>query len=297
VRITQNMMSRNVLSDLENVTDKLNRTQQKLSSGKELTQPSDDPFGTSRALQLRADLAQNQQYQKNVSEANSWQSVTDTALSNVSDDLLRVRDLVVQAANDTTGASARSDIAAEITQLIDSIKTAGNTQYAGRYVFAGSATTTQPYQVGASDAYSGNAEVLKREIGPGVQIDLNQTGIGVLGDTSTGLLASLRGIVTDLQNNNGAALQNNDLSALDTAVDAISNARAIVGASQNRLSTANTRLQDLEQTTTQLLSNTEDADMAKTMVDFSTQTAVYQSALRAGAQIIQPSLMDFLSSS
>jgi flagellar hook-associated protein 3 FlgL len=77
-------------------------------------------------------------------------------------------------------------------------------------------------------------------------------------------------------------------------VDSVSTARAVVGASQNRLATASSRLQDLQQTATSLLSDTEDADMAKTMVDFSTQSAVYQSALRAGAQIIQPSLMDFL---
>src|SRR5205807_2333685 len=208
VRITQNMLSRNLLSDLQGDMDKLSATQQKLSSGKELTQPSDDPFGTSRALQYRADLAQNQQYQRNVDEANSWQSVTDTALSKISDSLLRVRDLVVQGANDTSGQSARSDIAAEITQLIDSIKAEGNTQYAGRYVFAGSATTTQPYQMGASDTYSGNAEVMKREIGPNVRIDLNQTGITVLGDTNSGLLKTLRTVVADLQANNGAALQN-----------------------------------------------------------------------------------------
>src|SRR5262249_50374445 len=138
---------------------------------------------------------------------------------------------------------------------------------------------------------------MQREIGPNVRIDLNQTGIGVLGDTNNGLLKTLRTIVTDLQTNNGAALQNTDLQAIDTAVFTISNAQAVNAASQTRLQAANSRLQELEQPTTQLLSNTEDADMAKTLVDFSTQQAVYQSALRAGAQIIQPSLMDFLSTS
>jgi flagellar hook-associated protein 3 FlgL len=297
VRITQNMLNRTLLSDLQNVQGKLSHTQQELSSGKSLMQPSDDPFATSRALQLQNELAQNEQYQRNVSEANSWQSVTDTALGNINDDVQRARDLVVQAANDTSGTSARNDIAAEITQLIDSIKTSGNTQYAGRYVFSGSATLTQPYTTGASDAYGGNAEVVKREIGPNVQIDLNQPGISVIGDTNTGILNTLRTIVNDLQSNNGQALQTTDLQNLDAAVDSISTARAVVGASQNRLATASSRLQDLQQTATSLLSDTEDADMAKTMVDFSTQTAVYQSALRAGAQIIQPSLMDFLPSS
>jgi flagellar hook-associated protein 3 FlgL len=294
MRITQNMMSRGLLDDLQNVTTRLSRTQQKLSSGKQLTAPSDDPFATSRALQLRADLAQNQQYQRNVDEANSWQSTADTALGKVGDIVLRARDLVVQGASDTIGSTARASIAAEITQLIDSVKSEGNAKYAGRFIFSGSATLTQPYQTGASDTYSGNTEIVQREIGPGVQIDLNQPGVNVFGDSAGGLLQTLRTIVGDLQSNNGAALQNADLKALDAAHDTLTVSRAVVGASQNRLDTATSRLQEFEQSTTLMLSNTEDADMAKTLVDFSTQQAVYQSALKSGAQIIQPSLMDFL---
>jgi flagellar hook-associated protein 3 FlgL len=67
-----------------------------------------------------------------------------------------------------------------------------------------------------------------------------------------------------------------------------------VGARTNRLESAQSRLEQLEGATSSLLSDTEDADIAKTMIDFSTEQAVYQAALKAGAQVIQPSLMDFL---
>jgi flagellar hook-associated protein 3 FlgL len=285
VRITQSMVTRTVLSDLQSVNEKLARTQEKLSSGKELT--------ASKALALRGDLAANQQYQRNVAEASSWQDVADTALGNITSAVQRVRDLVVQGASDTA-ASDRAPIVGEITQLIDSIKTDANSQYAGRYIFSGSATLTQPYAMGASDAYAGNTDLVKREIGPGVQIDLNQPGSSVIGDSSSGLLATLRTIVSDLQSGNTAALGNQDLKALDASADTVVNARSVVGALTNRLDTATSRLQQLEQASTSQLSDTEDADMAKTLVDFSTQQAVYQSALRSGAQLIQPSLMDFL---
>ena len=76
--------------------------------------------------------------------------------------------------------------------------------------------------------------------------------------------------------------------------EAVVTARTDVGARTNRLDAAQSRLGQLEETTTTLLSNTEDADMAKTLIDASTQQAVYQSALRAGAQIVQTSLLDFL---
>jgi len=117
----------------------------------------------------------------------------------------------------------------------------------------------------------------------------------VLGDDTGGLLAGLRTIVADLQSGNGDALRTTDIQGLDSALDTLTSAQAVVGARQNRLDAAGLRLQQLEESTTSLLSNTEDADMAETIMHFSMQQAVYQSALKAGAQIIQPSLMDFLS--
>ncbi len=114
------------------------------------------------------------------------------------------------------------------------------------------------------------------------------------GSTAGSLLATLRQISTDLKANNSTALQGGDLSALDTANAAVTTAQATVGARTDRLSTALTRLQQLQESTTQLLSTTEDADMAQAAVNFSQQQVAYQAALKAGAQIIQPSLMDFL---
>jgi flagellar hook-associated protein 3 FlgL len=295
-RITQSMLSTTLLADLQTITDKLARTQGKLSSGKEIQKPSDDPFATARALQFRAELASNKQYQSNVGEASSWQDATDTALSSIDDLVQRARDLVVQGANDTLGPSGRASIAAEIDQIVESIKAAGNTQYAGRYIFSGSLTTTAPYTPGGPDTYLGDAASIYREIGPGVQVPLNVDGASVIGDGATpgSLLATLKTISNDLKTNNGGALQTTDLASIDAAHDVVTTARATVGARTNRLDTALGRLQQLEESTTKLLSNTEDADMAQTLVDFSQQQAVYQAALKAGAQIVQPSLMDFL---
>ena len=63
MRITQTMVSRNLLDDLGDVTERLSRTQERLSSGKQLTAPSDDPFGVSQALMFRLDVSTQQQYQ------------------------------------------------------------------------------------------------------------------------------------------------------------------------------------------------------------------------------------------
>ena len=292
-RITDSMTSRTVLADIENVQQQLTTTQNRLSSGKQLTKPSDDPFGTSRALLYRGELAANTQYQTNTDQATSGLNTTDTALGSISTDAGRARDLLLQGSNGTLSQTDKDAIADELDQLADSIKTAGNTQYAGNYIFAGTATKTQPFAVGGADTYAGNSQSINREIGQSVTMPVNVTGDTVVSP----VLAAIRQASLDLRaGGTPANLGTSDLKALDTATDNIAETQAIVGARQNRLTAASGRLQQLNVAQSQQLSTVEDADMAQTMIDFSTQSAVYQAALKAGANLIQPSLMNFLSS-
>jgi flagellar hook-associated protein 3 FlgL len=108
------------------------------------------------------------------------------------------------------------------------------------------------------------------------------------------MLAVLRDVATHLRSGDTASLGNDDLKALDGQIDNVLAVHARVGAGMNRLETASSRLAQIEESTTGMLSDTEDADMAKVLTDYSTQQAVYQSALQAGARIVQTSLLDFL---
>ena len=290
-RITNGMMAGTVLADIENVYAQLAQTQERLSSGKQLTKPSDDPFATSRALLYQAGLAANKQYQANVDDGTAWLNATDTALSQMHDDASRARDLLLQGSNGTMTQTARDAIATELDQLADSIKQAGNTQYAGRYVFGGMVTQTAPFTVGGADTYAGDSGAVGRAIGDGVVIPINVTGDTVV----TPLLAAIRQAATDLRaGGNPTNLATTDLNALDQATDGVTTTQAVVGARTNRLASAASRLQELELAQTKQLSDTEDADIAQTMIDYSSQSAVYQAALKAGATLIQPSLIDFL---
>ena len=301
VRITNQMISRSVLADLNDVSTRLAKTQEQMSSGKQITRPSDDPYGTSRALTLRSDVAGTQQYQRNVGEAVAWQNITDAALSSINDAVQRARELTIQAASDSAGQAARSSAADEIDQLIESIKGEANASYGGRYVFAGTATGTQPYAVGGADSYAGDAGTVAREIGPGVSVQVNVLGQSLLGDGQAAndgkLLDVLRTLSQHLRGGtvaDGNALRTTDIQGIDANLDALTQARATVGATTNRLEAADSRLAQVEESSTKLLSDVEDADMAQTLIDFSMQQNVYQSALHAGANIIQQSLLDFL---
>lgn len=305
-RITSSMTTRSVLSDLNRIAAQQDLTRRQMSSGKAITKPSDDPYGAARAMSLRTDLAGVKQHQRNVDEAQSWMSATSTTLSSITDLAQKARELTVQGATDTLSQSGRDAIADQIDQLIAGMKQEGNATYDGRYVLGGSRTNTPPFDsaltktdpsVTTNDAYSGDAASQLREIGPGVTLAVNVHGDEVLGGasgSSGNLLGVLRDVATHLRSGDTAALGGGDIKAVSDQIDNLLAVQARVGAGMNRLDTASSRLAQIEESTTSMLSNTEDADMAEVITNYSTQQAVYQSALNAGARIVQTSLLDFL---
>jgi flagellar hook-associated protein 3 FlgL len=300
-RITTLMTAQMTIADLTQAFDRLSKTQQELSSGKRINKPSDDPYGASRAVQLNSDLAGLSAYKRNVDDGTSWLQATDSALLNVNNLVQRVRELLVQAGNDSGGQTARNNEADEIDQLIDAVKQEGNTTYAGQYIFAGTATTAAPYQLGGPDTYGGNTTAIDRQIGPSTNVQVNTDISQLFGSGQAAadgkLLNTLRDIAQHMRGGTTAdanALRTTDLANLDSNMDTLGQIEANVGATLNRFSLATSRIQDLQSSQTKLLSQTQDADFAQAAIDYSTQQASYNAALRASANIVQSSLLDFL---
>jgi flagellar hook-associated protein 3 FlgL len=303
MRITTAMVQRNVLADLNSVSSKLTQSQLKASSGKEINKPSDDPFHTAAAMALRQTLAATRQYQRNVQDAQGWADMTEDALDDVTQNAQTARDLLVQGGSDAADQTARNAIASQMEQLVESIKQGASKTYRGSYLLSGGTTTTQPYVAG-DDLYHGDEAGfdptmpgIVREIGPGVSMQINTVGRDVLGDGQSAgdgkLLNVLRDAIDHLRAGDGASVRG-DIDKLDTNVDHILEIRAANGARSQRLESALSRLQQSEESSVSQLSNTEDADIAKTLIDLNSQSAAYQAALRAGANLVQSSLMDFL---
>jgi flagellar hook-associated protein 3 FlgL len=299
MRVTNNMMSRALLQDVTALTERIAQVQQQISSGSQLTKPSDDPLGTQRALGLRGAIEGAQQQQRNIDEATGWLETTDDALSDASSIINRARELTIQGASDSLGPAQRRAIALEIDQLVLALKETANASFQGSYVFSGTRTTTPPYATATGDAYQGDAGVVARTIGPGVSVPINTRadqlfgsggGDGKLIDTLKTISAHLTSASTADKN----ALRNGDLKALSDSLDGLNQSRATVGAVMSRLDAAAARLADVELTTTKLLAETESTDLTKAILELTNHQTVYQAALRSGAQIIQPSLLDFL---
>ena len=302
MRITDGMLSSASLADIQRSQTRAFDAQEQVRTGRRINHAADDPDGAARAVRLRGQLAGIDRQSQNADSATAWLTASESALAGTGDTLQRIRELTVQAGNGTLSDTNRKAIADEIDQLINSVRDDANATLDGRYLFAGAQTTTKPYAPG-SDAYLGGRagqDVVALDIGPGVSVQVNTNGLALFGDgmgAGDGLLLdSLRTLSADVRSGNLDAVRTTDLQALDRNTTALQDARAAIGATQNRVDAAKARLQDLGTATTKLLSDTEDADMAKAILTLSTQQSAYQAALQSGASVIShKTLMDFLS--
>lgn len=143
MRITNKMMTNNMLSNINKNKVGMTNLEQQYSTGKKIQRPSDDPIVTVRALKLRTNLSEISQYvEKNIPDAKSWMGVTESALNTVNDILKQVNTYCNQGSTDTMTVDDRSAIVENLEQMKNQIYQEGNTNYAGRYVFTGYKTDT-----------------------------------------------------------------------------------------------------------------------------------------------------------
>lgn len=300
-RITPAMVTATTLNNIDSSLANLERTSSELSSGKTILEPSDNPYGASQVIDLQSQLDGLSSYATNAQEGISWQNTASGAMSNISNVLQTVRELLVQSSTGTVNQSDRESIATEVDQLTEAVKQDANTQYAGQYVFSGTDTTTVPYPQGAEDTYQGNTGTVTRAIGPGVSVNVSTnissllgngqgSGDGKLLDTLRTISEHLRGGSTE----DTAALGSGDLKNLEGSIDTLSQLQATAGSVTDQLQTATSRIESLQGSIAASMANVDGADIAQTSIAYSNEQAAYEAALRAGASIIQESLLQFL---
>lgn len=305
MRITNQSMLHNYLNNLNRNLANMSKYQDQVASGKEIRRPSDDPFAVIRSMSLHTSINQNAQYLKNIEASIGWVDMTDSALGSIGDIMNRLRELVIKGATGTQGDSERNAIKQEVIQLIDQIAQIGNTNYDGRYIFGGQNTTSFPFSVNSDNnlSYNGAAVadnlMLNREISQNVTMEINVPGLWIMFGKSSDPLAhgldnTLKDIVDELDNGNTGALGGALLNQIDKHIDNILALRTEMGAKYNRLEAAKLKNEEETFNMTELLSKTEDIDMAEKIMQYSMLESIYNASLAMGARILQPTLLNFL---
>ncbi len=291
MRVTSQMIMDSTLRSIEQNQERIETLQSQLTSGSRISKPSDDPIGAARALNLEDSIAQSQQFQRNIDQAKSWLDTTDSTLDAVTQSVQRLRELAVQAANDTLSATERTAIQSEVTQLQQHVLDLSHSKYGAYYLFSGTASSAPGYTSAAPSpaGYQGNSAQVLREIAPGTSMAVNADATATF-DPVFGAMQTLQAGLTA----GSTSTIKTSISQLDNALDAVSISRSQIGAKVNRLDFLQTRQSSVEVNLTGLLSQTKDVDMAQAMTSFSMAQTVYQASLKAGAQALQPSLLDYL---
>ncbi|WP_168123429.1 flagellar hook-associated protein FlgL [Paenibacillus sp. HB172176] len=320
LRVTQSMMNTQLLRNITNNLSRMNTLQDQLSTGKKINKPSDDPVGITFALRYRSELQANEQYTENASSSLSMLEYTDTTIGQATDVLGRARDLLLAGANGTTEQTGLDAIKVEIDQLYNQMVEIGNSQFNGKQVFNGEQTGTKPYPtLGTGDAADPLADppVLKAyqvgtdtgsiqyELSAGMKLGVNITGNELFGEP---LAADATQEEMEASDNVFALLQRaHDMLAagdqdglsdlvgqIDSRIDKMLTKRSEVGAKVNRVDIIQNRLDDININLQTVQAKTEDADIAEVITNMKTEENVYEASLSVGAQLIRPSLVDFL---
>lgn len=145
MRVTQGMLSSQILSDIQNNYQQLSTLENESATGHKINTPSDDPIGVQQVMQLANETSFDSQYGQNATNAQAQLNFISSTMTEAQNVLSNARDLALEGANSTETPSDMQAIAAEVGQLYNQMVTIGNTQYNGQYIFNGQDTGTPPY--------------------------------------------------------------------------------------------------------------------------------------------------------
>jgi len=249
--INTNVASLSAQSSLQKNTNVLGNTFKRLSSGLRINAAKDDSAGLSISDRMGAQVRGLNQSVRNANDAISLVQVAEGALEETTNALQRMRELAVQAANDTYIAGDREDMQNEVDQLISEItRIAANTEFNNQALLDGT-YSNKNFHTGA---------------------DANQTiQMSIRGASAAHLMAAA-GSMVSTQTKAEAAI-----TALDNALDSVSDIRATLGGFQNRFESIIANLSNVSENTSAAKSRITDADIAAETASL-TQNAILQQA-------------------
>ncbi|MBF0341492.1 MAG: flagellin FliC, partial [Magnetococcales bacterium] len=253
--IYTNVASMNAQRNLERSTNALGTTFKRLSSGLRINSAKDDAAGLAISTRMTSQIRGLNQAIRNANDGISMMQVAEGALDETTNALQRIRELAVQAANDTMNPSDRMDLQKEIDQLMSEIdRISTQTQFNNQVLLSGAWETNKVFQVGANQ---------------------NQTINVTVDRTTTASLLSVGATGAVNVSTQGSA--NAVLGRIDRALDSVSDIRASLGAYQNRFEMVVANLSNVMENTSASRSRIMDADIAAESANL-TRVSILQQA-------------------
>lgn len=323
MRVSNKMMSRQFLSNLNNLYNNMAYSHKQVSTEKAFFKVSDDPINAVKSMNIKSELQRADLYESNIKEAKTILDEQEVAISNISDSLVKVEGILQQALNVTYNANDKESMAAVIKATKENIIAILNKDYAGKYVFGGYNTSSAPITIGAGVDIDGdniynyngyNIKTLPTEFedgipvedkllfqsmnyntGKGTKMDVSLTALEIIDFGDENLFKLLDDIMVNL---NAPETDNNllgtQLGKVTGFFDSLQVTRSSVGAKISNLNMLEDQIFENKNNLKDLQSKVSEIDIEEAIINYQTNQMVYNAALRVGANIIQPTLVDFL---
>jgi len=269
--VNTNVTSLNVQKNLNRATDALSTSMARLSSGLKINSAKDDAAGLQIATRMAAQIRGGNQAVQNANDGISVAQTAEGALQASTDILQRMRELAVKARNGTNGTADQTATNAEFAQMSDEItRISAATNLNGKNLLDGSAGTVT-LQVGANTGSANHIDLVLSGKFDAASLSVGSGTVVLTGATSAAAASNI----------------DNAITAIDAAIANINATRAALGASQNRLTSTISNLQNITENTTAAQGRVQDTDFAAETANLTKQQTLQQASTSVLAQANQ----------
>lgn len=292
MRISTGYQFETLASQASAAQARLFEVQRRLSTGKRLLDPSDDPAGTRVLLSYRSLRTGLEQYDKNLQMAKGFLGFTEQGLADTADIMREGYKFALQGANSSTDQVGRIAMADEVVQLQRRLVEIANTQgSSGQFIFGGQKTDAKPYQVaGNTLVYSGDSGSLNVEISSTDTLAANS----LMGQQFVNAYQQLEDLKSRLLGGDIGGLSGVSVAEMQAAMSIFNKERSAVGAKLNTVEETTSYHVRRADEFTKSISDVEDVDVAETILKYKQAESAYQAALEVASQGFGLSLVDFI---
>ncbi len=309
MRVSTQQSYVSMTQSFNNLSSDLSHVVTQMATGKSILLPSDDPIAATRITQLNRQQSAIDQYQTNIDSATAGMSQQESILDGVNNDLLAIRDDLLEAANGTNTAESLSSLGQDIQSMTEAMVSALNYQDEdGHYVFGGTVNDRPPIVAvdedgdGVTDSYTyqGNDDHRQTTVSNGVEVDTNVAVSDFFGD-NLDVLNTLTSLSKELQDPSVDPADPQVQSDLESAIDTVDNASdalnasiATIGETQNTMSMLSGAQTDITTSNDQLISQLSDLDYGPASITFTGLEMAMEATLKTYSKVSELNLFSVI---
>ena len=272
------------------------RIQSDLSSGRKVRLPSQEPVSFQRARITQENIRKEEQFQNNIDSGLRQGRLAQDTLDKMIDGLIEIKELSVNGASDSYGAKNRESMADQIGGIKETLANALNLSYGDRYLFAGTNSDVQPFEIDdvtgvVTNNSNANGPIIKA--GDGVNIEFSVTG-AELANTPAGDLFTVLNDLEQAFRNDDQPTINNSLGSIDDVIEHVTDLTSKLGNNINRMEYMFEQYESSKITQKADVSKLVDTDFAEAFSEMQRNQVAYESAMAVHTTMFNNTLLDYL---